>query len=288
MRMDDKTESPQRRLPLLELLLIWEGRLNRSRVCELFSIGQVRASQWIREFRDLHPDWMSWDSKSRSYYATPDTYKPYSGASQAQISESLGRYLSMVGLPYASAMDGREFVAWSATPSISAPSPKTFAALGKAIRQKKAVEVVYMSMGEPAPHSRIISPHSLVLAGRRWHVRAYSKKDQQFRDYTLGRISEVKSLAREAERTKADDLGWSTKVEVRLVAHPGLSSEQAKVIQFEYFRGTASRVETCRAALVPYFIQDVRAALDTDTQRAPDYQIAVENTKEVAPWVFGR
>lgn len=286
--MDHKHDSPQQRLPLLELLLTWEGRLNRSRVCEIFGIGQVRASQWIRELRDLHPDWMLWESKSRSYYATSDAYKLYSAASQAQISESLSRYLSMVGLPYASALDDGDAVAWSATPSISAPSPKIFAALGQAITQKKVVEIIYVSMGEPAPHRRVISPHSLVLAGRRWHVRAYSQKNQGFRDYTLGRILEVKPLAFVAERAKSDDLAWNTKVPVRLIAHPGLSPDQAKVIQAEYFNGTSSRVETCRAALVPYFIQDVRAAMDTEIQQAPDYQIAVENKEEVAPWVFGR
>lgn len=286
--MDHKNKSPQQRLPLLELLLIWEGRLNRSRVCEIFGIGQVRASQWIRELRELRPDWMLWESKSRSYHATFDSYKSYSGTSQAQIAESLSRYLSMVGLPYASALDDSDAMAWSATPSISAPSPKIFAALGQAIIQKKTVEIVYVSMGEPAPHRRTISPHSLILAGRRWHVRAYSQKNQEFRDYTLGRILEVNLLARVAERAKSDDLAWNTKVPVRLIAHPGLSPDQAKVIQAEYFNGTSSRVETCRAALVPYFIQDVRAAMDAEIQQAPDYQIAVENKDEVAPWVFGR
>lgn len=286
--MNHNNVNPQQRLPLLELLLIWEGRLNRSRVCEIFGVGQVRASQWIRELRDLHPDWMVWDSKSRSYYATTFSYKSYSGASQAQISGSLSRYLSITGLPYASAEDGVDVVAWSATPSISAPPPKLFATLGQAIKQKRSVEIVYMSMREPAPHRRVVSPHSLVRAGRRWHVRAYSQHNQDFRDYALGRVLEVKPLAFDAERFKADDLAWNTNVCVRLIAHPGLSPEQAKVIQFEYFNGTSSRVETSRAALVPYFIQDVRAAMDTETQRVPDYQIAVENTQEVAPWVFGR
>ncbi|OYZ04845.1 MAG: hypothetical protein B7Y26_09415, partial [Hydrogenophilales bacterium 16-64-46] len=98
----------------------------------------------------------------------------------------------------------------------------------------------------------------------------------------------VKPLTRPSDRTRFDDPDWNTKVKVRLVAHPELSPEQARVIQTEFFNGTASRVETCRAALVSYFIQDVRAAIDTEIQRAPDYQIAVENIEEVAPWVFCR
>jgi predicted DNA-binding transcriptional regulator YafY len=231
---------------------------------------------------------MQWDSKSRSYFATSDFYKRYVKASQADISESLSRYLSMVGLPYASAMDNGDSVAWSATPSITAPAPRTFASLGNAIRQAKAVDIEYMSLSEPTPHHRVIYPHSLVLAGRRWHVRAYSEAHQEFRDYALGRIIGVKLLAQLADRSRHDDLSWNTKVTVRLIAHPELSPEQSRVIQAEYFKGTSSRVETCRAALVPYFIQDVRAAMDTQTQHAPEYLIAVENAREVSKWLFNR
>ena len=286
--MDPRNDSPQQRLTLLELLLVWEGRIYRSRVCELFGIGLPRASQWIKEIRDLNPTWMQWDSKSRSYFVTADFYKRYTKASQASISESLSRYLSMVGLPYASALDDGTGVMWSATPSITAPSPKTFASLGHAIRQAKAVDIEYMSLSEPAPHRRTIHPHSLVLAGRRWHVRAYSETNQEFRDYALGRILEVKPLTRPSDRTRFDDPDWNTKVKVRLVAHPELSPEQARVIQAEYFNGTSSRVETCRAALVPYFIQDIRAAMDTEAQHAPEYLIAIENAREVSKWLFNR
>lgn len=284
--MDPRNDSPQQRLSLMELLLVWEGRIYRSRVCELFGIGLPRASQWIKEIRDLNPTWMEWDSKARSYFATADFYKQYAKGPQADISSSLSRYLSMVGLPYASALDDSEGVMWSATPSINAPSPKIFASLSNAIKQAKVVDIEYMSLSEPAPHRRIIHPHSLVLAGRRWHVRAFSETNEDYRDYALGRILEVKPLSRPC--VHFDDPAWNTKATVRLIAHPELSPEQARVIQAEYFKGTASRVETCRAALVPYFIQDIRAAMDTQTQHAPEYLIAVENAREVAKWLFNR
>ena len=284
--MEQRDDTPQQRLSLMELLLIWEGRIYRSRVCELFGIGLPRSSQWIKEIRDLNPSWMEWDSRSRSYLATSDCYKRYAKATQAEISNSLSRYLSMVGLPYASAMENEVSVAYSATPSITAPSPKIFASLANAIKQAKAVEIEYMSMSEPTPHSRTIFPHSLVLAGRRWHVRAYSEFHQEFRDYALGRMLEMKALERLADRGRLDDHDWNTKVKVRLAAHPALSPEQARVIQTEYFKGTSSRVETCRAALVAYFIQEVHAAMDMELQHPPEYLIAVENSEEVSKWLF--
>jgi hypothetical protein len=38
--------------------------------------------------------------------------------------------------------------------------------------------------------------------------------------------------------------------------------------------------------LIGYFIQDVRAAIDTKSQQPPDYQLAVANIEEVRPWLF--
>ena len=83
-----------------------------------------------------------------------------------------------------------------------------------------------------------------------------------------------------------DDEAWMTMVPVRLVAHPQLTIEQQNLIRFEYFGNTAARVDTCRGALVAYFIQDVRAALNPENQQPPDYQLLVDNFNEVKPWVF--
>lgn len=52
-----------------------------------------------------------------------------------------------------------------------------------------------------------------------------------------------------------------------------------------YFTEAASRVEICRGPMVPYFIQDVRAAL-LDSEQPPQYQIIVANLAEVKPWLW--
>ena len=141
-------------------------------------------------------------------------------------------------------------------------------------------------MRDPAPHKRIISPHSIIRAGRRWHVRAYCELNKQFRDYTLGRISHAVLLDQPAGSLIDDDKDWATEVPVRLIAHPGLSQEQQAVICFEYFKDTSSRTTTCRVPLVNYYIQDVRAAVDIETQRPPEYQLAIGNVKEIKKWLF--
>jgi hypothetical protein len=269
------------RLRQLELLLRWEGQIGNARLRYLFGLSSIRASQWLREFRESEPGWVLWNSVTRSFHATPEFYRH----KVPDITESLAQYLSLVGLPTAMNAD-RQNVVVAAFPDISTPNPHIFAVLSGASRLGRVVEITYRSMRDPIPHKRIISPHSIVHAGRRWHVRAHSELNKQFRDYALGRISSAKLLPQSAEHLMEDDKDWMTEVPVRLIAHPDLSPEQESLIRFEYFNDTAARITTCRGPLVQYYIQDVRAAVDVKTQRPPDYQLAVANIKEIRQWLF--
>ncbi len=269
----------------LENILIWEGRLNRSRLQELLGLSDIRASQLIREFRDQHPDWLIWDSKTRSYNARTAVYQT-KGHRTHENSVTLAKYLALIEIPHAAPGSTQTRIIWSASPDLSAPSPAIFSALSDAIRTRHAVQITYRSMREPNPHHHVISPHSLIRGGRRWHVRAFSSADQEFRDFALGRITDVKILEQPSERLEKDDDAWMTIVSVRIVGHPDLTPEQEDVIRFEYFNNTSARVQTCRGALVGYYIQDLRAATDVKKQRPPDYQLAVANISEVKRWLF--
>lgn len=269
------------RLRQLKLLLTWEGRLSNSRLRELFGLSSIRASQWIRELRDQAPDWLIMNSIERSFDATPNFY-----ANEDGFESDLDQYLSIVGLPHAMNSNGRPIVA--AFPDITIPNSRIFSVLSLAVRTHRVVEITYRSMSEPEPHKRVLSPHSIVHAGRRWHVRAYCSEKMHFRDYALGRIVDAKLMGMPSEKLMDDDQAWMTEVRVRLVAHPDLTPEQESVIRFEYFKNTSARVVVCRGALVSYFIQDIRAAIDTKKQRTPDHQLAVSNIKEVEPWLFPR
>lgn len=283
-----KTNLPLPRFALLDAVLRWEGRLNNARLRELFGLSAVRSSEWIREFRDKHPLWMEWDTKQRAYYATSEVYRParHSDLRRPEDALSLARYLTLAGTTLLTPDIARTHVIWTAFPDLSMPQPKIFSKLFEAVRMKRAVEIVYRSMREPTPHKRVIFPHSVVRAGRRWHTRAFCVTNNDFRDYAIGRIIEAKILDTSPNHSEDEDKGWTTKVNIRLIAHPDLTQEQEELIRFEYFSNTSSQVDACRGCLVNYFIQDVRAATDTKTQRPPDYQLAVGNLEEIKPWLF--
>jgi len=276
------------RLGLLNLLLEWEGRLNNGRLRALFGLSVVRASEWIREFREHSPDAVTWNSKTRSFHVNKGFYRTgrRSGKAGEAAAESLSRYLSLVGLPRLVDGSAGARVTWSAFPDLSSPAPRVFSALSEAAASRRGVRIGYRSMREPKEHQRTIFPHNLVRAGRRWHVRAYCEDNQDFRDFALGRITGIDLLAESAVMGEEEDAAWMARVPVSLVAHPKLAPEQQGLIRFEYLNNTASRTETCRGALVSYFIQDVRAATDTSSQVPPEYQLAVENIEEIKAWLF--
>lgn len=289
----DKTRAtvpPSARIQQLALLLIWEGSLSRSRLVSLFDLSPVRASEWIRELRGWRPKWTVWESRAKRYRATEAAYREWAGQS-AQVVDGrdngFARYLALTGLPPAELTVRREAV-WTAFRDFSTPSPKIFACLRDAIERRQAVEIQYRSMREPQSHRRLVEPHSLIRAGRRWHVRAYSALDNDYRDYSLGRIANVALLDQVAAHDALGDRVWETTARVVIIAHPRLKAEQAEVVRFEYFQGAASRIENCRAALVPYLVQDLRAATDVDAQVPPDYQLAVGNVEEIRQWLFPR
>lgn len=276
------TENSTERSRHMEALLLWEGHLSNARLRELFGLRTTRASEWIREFRDQHPTWTEWDPVRRYFIARPGAF----AESRWPRSDALGHYLNVVGLPIAVPGSDATPSVYTAFVDISTPNPRIFASLVESMRRGQSVRLIYRSMRNPAPHERRIFPHSIVRAGRRWHVRAFCETTQSFRDYTLGRIVDAVMESTPAPVDPDQDIAWSTIVEVRLVAHPQLEPEKAELIRFEYFEGTAARTICCRGALVNYFIQDVRAALDPTTQLPPEYQLAVHNVNEVKPWLF--
>ncbi|MFZ5757923.1 MAG: helix-turn-helix transcriptional regulator [Pseudomonadota bacterium] len=276
----DSTPEEQRRFPQLETLLLWEGRLNNARLRELFGLSSPRASVWIRELREARPDWLSWEPRSRSFVATPAAYA--AGSATA----SLERYIGIVGLSGGLEPFTSSNALQAGFPALVTPPPEVFGPVNRATHAGVPIEILYMSLQHPEPHVRVIHPHSLVRTDQRWHVRAFCEKNRDFRDFNLSRIRQVRLRELERATPAAQDVAWHTLVQVRFVAHPELPDPQAKVIRMEYFSGAGSRVETCRAALVHYFVKSVQAAVEPTRQVPPDYVLAVFNAEELKSWLF--
>lgn len=276
--IDRRSDVQDERLERVARLLIWEGRLSRARLMELFGLSGTRASEWLKEFREARPDWVEWDSRLRSLVTTSAAYRAIEKSEAAAV-ELMGGAEPDIGV-----LDGDSalILPWD----FARVSPYIFSRLRLAIKDSVRIGFNYSSMSRPSVHARVIEPHSIIRAGRRWHVRGYCVERRDFRDFVLGRMSGVLLTEEASCHRSTEDAKWNRSVKVRLVAHPALSAEQIQLVRREYFAGMAARSTTCRGPLVPYFIQELRAATDVQRQLPPDYQLALDNTEECKEWLF--
>ena len=270
---------------IIRRIALWEGRLSRARLMGVLGVGGIRVSQLLREVREETPNWFEWDSKSKSYFVMPAAYKTAQAELKAGNSDlSLGAYLaeSDIHADLAPAAGPITVAPWG----FSQVDPHIFSRIRLSIEKGTRLKLDYRSMQTPEPHARTVEPHSLIKAGRRWHMRGYCLETSDFREFVLGRIAKIIELDQRSENTVIEDSKWNAVVKVRIQAHPKLTPGQQDLVRSEYFDGTAVRVHSCRGAMLPYLVQELRLALDTTKDVPPEYQLAVENADEVRTWLF--
>jgi hypothetical protein len=109
------------------------------------------------------------------------------------------------------------------------------------------------------------------------------RESGEFRDFVLGRLSDVKA-ADAARATPGEDSDWNEVVELRIAPHPGLTLAQAKAIRLDYGIIGSSAVLRVRRALLFYALK--RLGLDTKPdERPPQRQhIVLVNADQVKQW----
>ncbi|THD71263.1 WYL domain-containing protein, partial [Thalassobius vesicularis] len=256
-----------------------EGYVNRSDLMEQFGLSVNQASADLNRYIGIAPENMLYDKSARTYVPGPQ-FKPHF------LEPDASRYLAQLRSVTDGILDRED--SWIANlPSFaSAPTPVrgvnpvTLRSVVGAIRRSEEIEVKYQSLSSPEPRWRWIAPHAIAFDGFRWHTRAFCLTDENFKDFLLSRILEIRG-ARESEASAADDHDWHSEVTLEVGPHPELSETQAKVIALDYgMRGGSAKIKV-RRALLYYALR--RLGLDTDpTARKPqDQQIVLLNRYEV-------
>lgn len=270
------------RLQQVALLLLWEGEVSNERLRGLFDLSQVRASEWIKEFRAHFPDSCEWHSRRRRFLASSQLYQQVPSERPAL---SLSQYLALSTRQSTLQSDPHSAI-FQGFQAIGQPSARVVSRLQLAIRTSVGVNIQYVSLNQPEPHWRVLFPHSLVCTGQRWHVRGFSPEHGEYRDHNLGRILDIALSDEVLPAEVAPDQAWQTLVQIELGPHPQLTRAQAGVVSAEFCAGQPSRVTTVRGALVHYYVQVMHLAMNVQIQCPPDYLLAVYNVEEVQPWMF--
>lgn len=272
--MPRSSSAPAERLLAAEILLLWEGRVSRGRLLDFFAIHPTLASRDLASFQKENPDFMHYDGSSKAYIARPyfcplrtrgsfSEYLDLLGASQGAPTGSPPPHL---GVPFESTrIDATQI------------THTHFRLLHQAISANLAVEIDYQSLKHPSIHRRQIEPHAFCQAGSRWHVRAYCCSNGEFRDFNLGRIRAVHPTRTAASHLQGADLGWNTKMPLRLIPHEALNPAQVSVVRHEYLFDTSALVVEARACMALYVVQAYRAAIDPERERPPEHLLMVDS-----------
>lgn len=261
----------------IEALLLWEGAARNDRLRELLGVHYTSASRQLAQYTATRQTGLAYSMAHRGWLTTP-AFEPSSQA------PSLDEYLALTGSRGLTSP-----VLERTSIDLGNTAHMVFAALHRACREGLAVSAIHSSMRHPEPTQKVFFPHALVEAGRRWHVRAYIQEARRFQDMALTRLEGVRlheELKRMPDAQPELDDAWNTIVDLRLIPHPELTPAQKVLVRAEYFQRTVARVEPVRGALLTYVIQDLRAAIDPDQQRPPDYQLCVDDRDSILKWLM--
>lgn len=274
----------ERRLAFIDLRLQYDGKVNRKDLQGFFGISIPQASADLDLYKRKAGGNLAYDGSTRAYVAGPD-FSPISGRSAAaSYLDELYRLASGLVSPDETFVGSVPPTGVVATPvrDIRAGEIAIFV---RAIRDKKALAVVYQSMSSDDPVERVITPHALGFDGLRWHVRAWCHQRKAFRDFAIGRTEVVGEVRDVAVIDPADDLGWTTMVDIILVPHPKLSDSQRDAVMRDYGMKEGRYLLSCRKAMVFYTLRHLNLESPVVQEKAATQHVVVANRQDVDRWI---
>ncbi|MBF6650092.1 WYL domain-containing protein [Methylobacter sp. BlB1] len=252
----------RQRLALLEATALWEGRVTTGSLMQLFGISRGQASKDFTLYRQLASGNLYYDPQQKAYFPC-NNFTPRFMRGSAEEYFRLVEAGSCLGqsvvLPIVPTGIGVEL--------LSAPERKLdfpdLRLIHQAIREKRQIKVCYQSLTSPAKYLTL-EPHTLVFNGFRWHIRAFSREHEDYRDFVLARFISTPELGENAASGVNDDVDWNRFDTLILTPHPGLSPEQQTVIADDFGMVNGKLHLNVRRALKLYVLRMLHLDVEHD------------------------
>ena len=138
-------------------------------------------------------------------------------------------------------------------------------------------------MRRPSATERWLAPHAIAFDGFRWHTRAWCNENQEFRDFVISRIQDIKE-SRHTTIKAEDDTWWNTYINVIVQPREGLTVGQRSAIESDFGMHNGQLRFTCRKALAFYLLRQLQ--LDRQTELPPIAQpLELANRDELAQFI---
>lgn len=271
-QLSDMTQSQRDRLAFLELRLRFFGEFRRQDLVERFGIQAAAATRDIGQYKELGPRNLDYDTK-RKVYVRADWFRPVFVFSASRVLTWLSQ-----GFGDGEPMRVRQLVTCEGSELPINLDLEMLSVLTCAIHKKTAVEISYRALSSGLT-TREIVPFALADNGQRWHVRAFDRRSDGFRDFVLTRIADARSVAgavQEQERSD-QDIQWNRIAEIELVPHPA-NVQHPDTIEAEYGMENGVLRMRVRASMAGYLMRRWNVDCTEDhSLKGPEYHLWLRN-----------
>ena len=247
--LTDLTQPQRDRLAFVELRVRFIGEIRRQDLVSRFGIQSAAATRDLALYKELASGNIDYDSKGKSYVLGPDFHPVFDFPPD--------RVLSWLTQSFGDGEPVR-LKAWiaSETPSrLTQPDLDVLASVTRAIHQECPLVIEYYSITSGRAEREIV-PFALLDNGSRWHVRAFDRKSQEFRDFVITRIKNpvvMKGAKVQPHEQSNQDIQWTRIVELELVPHP--DQPRPEITEMDYSMDSGVLRMKLRAATAGYILR---------------------------------
>ncbi|KKF89330.1 hypothetical protein XY58_04935 [Stenotrophomonas maltophilia] len=214
--LSDLTQPQRDRLAFVELRLRFIGEIRRQDLMKRFAIQSAAASRDLALYKDVAPGNLDYDPKGKSCVLGPAFHPVFDFAPERVLS-----WLAQ-GFGDGEPLQRKAWVASESPTRLTLPDLDVLASVTRAIHQECPLGIEYHSISNGRTEREIV-PFALIDSGLRWHVCAFDRRTQEFRDFVITRIKRPLPLKGEAvapHEMSDQDIQWTRIVELELVPHP--------------------------------------------------------------------
>lgn len=272
MELNDIAFAQRQRLAYIDFCLLFRGHLTRYDLLNKFEVGLSAGSRDFTLYKELAPQNLVYDATRKAYLQ--------SGKFTPLFEHDARKTLTKLAHDISDGFDavGDIHFPVEAPSQLNVPDIFIVARLVQAILNQKAASIIYTSLSSGSA-AREIVPHSIVDNDLRWHVRAFDRKTQSFRDFVLTRISKA-TVAEEGNQPgeqKIEDHQWVRMMPLHLVPHPHNVS-QPTAIEMDYGMENGTLKLNVRAAMAGYLLRRWNVdCTENASLRGGEYQLHLEN-----------
>lgn len=267
-QLSDLTQPQRDRLAFVELRVRFIGEIRRQDLVSRFGIQSAAATRDLALYKDLATGNIDYDPKGKSYVLGPD-FKPVFDFPPERVLSWLTQ-----GFGDGEPVRLKAWVACESPSRLTHPDLDVLAAVTRAIHQECPLAIEYNSISSGCS-DREIAPFALIDNGLRWHVRAFDRKSQEFRDFVITRIKQPKVMKEakiEPHETSNQDIQWTRIVELELVPHP--DQPRPEITEMDYSMQDGVLRMKLRAATAGYILRKWSVDCSPDhSLRGPEFRL---------------